>query len=91
MRLNELKEQNTRDEQWQSYLTTILNLQEQLGSAQRAEVTAIVNYNIAIVALERAKGTLLRYNNVTLQEEKADSGLHVPIFGNGKEPHHPGW
>ncbi|MFT3785476.1 MAG: TolC family protein [Tepidisphaeraceae bacterium] len=46
-----------------------LRQQEQLAQAQRDEAAAISNYNIALATLERAKGTLLRYNNVTLQEE----------------------
>ncbi len=46
-----------------------LRQQEQLAQAASAEQQAIANYNIAISALERAKGTLLRYNNVVLQEQ----------------------
>ena len=89
--MNELKENNTNGEQWQSYLTTILNLQEQLGSIQRAEVTAIVNYNIAIAALERAKGTLLRYNNVTLEEERPTAHVRIPLVHEQPEFKKPGW
>jgi len=47
-----------------------LDRQAELANAQRAEAAAIANYNIAISALEHAKGTLLRYNNILLQEEK---------------------
>lgn len=46
-----------------------LRQQEQLAQAASAEAQAITNYNIAISSLERAKGTLLRYNNVVLQEQ----------------------
>ena len=46
-----------------------LRQQEQLAQAASAEAQAIANYNIAIANLERAKGTLLRYNNVVLQEQ----------------------
>ena len=50
----------------------IATLQNELGSRQslassrRALLSAIIEYNIAIIDLERAKGTLLRYNNVTV-------------------------
>jgi len=46
-----------------------LDAQERLARAQAEEATAISNYNIAISRLERAKGTLLRYNNVVMEEE----------------------
>jgi outer membrane protein len=46
-----------------------LRQQEQLAQAATAEAQAVSNYNIAIANLERAKGTLLRYNNVVLQEQ----------------------
>lgn len=46
-----------------------LRQQEQLAQAASAEAQAIANYNIAIANLERSKGTLLRYNNVVLQEQ----------------------
>ncbi|HEY7086705.1 MAG TPA: TolC family protein, partial [Tepidisphaeraceae bacterium] len=51
-----------------------LDFQERLASAADAEVQAISNYNIAIAALEKAKGTLLRYNNVIMEEEKLPIG-----------------
>jgi outer membrane protein TolC len=47
-----------------------LDRQEFLANAERAEAQAISNYNIAISRLELAKGTLLRYNNIVLQEEQ---------------------
>ncbi len=45
-----------------------LQAQEELATAQREEANAIASYNIAIQKLERAKGTLLRYNNVILEQ-----------------------
>jgi len=45
-----------------------LTTQQRYAEAQQAEVQAIASYNIALSALERAKGTLLRYNNVIMQE-----------------------
>lgn len=46
-----------------------LDTQERYADAQAREVEAISNYNIAISQLELKKGTLLRYNNVVLEEE----------------------
>jgi outer membrane protein len=51
------------------FVQTKLQLQDSLASSLENEAQAIANYNIALSALERAKGTLLRYNNVILQEE----------------------
>lgn len=50
-----------------------LDTQERLAQAASAEVEAVTNYNIAIARLEQAKGTLLRYNNIVMEEE------HLPI------------
>ena len=47
-----------------------LDQQERYAVAQADEATAIQNYNIGLARLERAKGTLLRYNNVLMEEEK---------------------
>lgn len=48
------------------YLDFQLRAQEILASARKGLLAALVNYNIAIIQLERAKGTLLGYNNVVL-------------------------
>jgi len=47
-------------------LNTELGARQSLANARRAMVLAMVEYNIAIVDLERAKGTLLTYNNVII-------------------------
>jgi len=46
-----------------------LTLADELVQHQEAENQAVANYNIALERLERAKGTLLKYNNVILQEQ----------------------
>jgi len=51
-----------------------LDLQQQLAEAQQSEVQAIASYQIALARLELAKGTVLRYNNVTLDEAPLPSG-----------------
>jgi outer membrane protein TolC len=46
-----------------------LRAQEVVADRARAEAQAVAAYNIALSKLERAKGTLLRYNNVMLTQE----------------------
>ncbi len=46
-----------------------LDSQERLAQTARAEVASLANYNTAISKLEKAKGTLLRYNNVVIEEQ----------------------
>ncbi len=50
-------------------LDTILSAQNNLAAGRRALLQSIVNYNQGIVDVERAKGTLLEYDNVILAEE----------------------
>jgi hypothetical protein len=47
-----------------------LDSQQTLANARAEEEQAIRSYNVAISRLERAKGTLLRYNNVVMQERQ---------------------
>ena len=49
--------------------------EEELANAAREEAAAIASYNIAIQRLERAKGTLLKYNNVKIGEDQSESYL----------------
>jgi outer membrane protein len=51
------------------FINTKLDAQARLADQARREITAISAYNIAISALERAKGTILRYDNVVLEED----------------------
>ena len=46
-----------------------LQIQDALAESRQNEAQAISNYNIALATLERAKGTILRYDNVVLQED----------------------
>jgi outer membrane protein TolC len=45
-----------------------LRQQEILAQSKRDRAAAESNYNISMSSLERAKGTLLKYNNVVLSE-----------------------
>ena len=48
-------------------LNSELAARQSLANARRAMLSAMIDYNIAIIDLERAKGTLLDYNNVVIQ------------------------
>lgn len=60
-----------------SFVQTELNEQANLAQAAQAEAQAVSNYNIAIARFERAKGTLLRYNNILLSESDQVFGTDV--------------
>ena len=53
-----------------SFVQLQLDTQARLADAQRSEAQAIANYSVAITTLERAKGTLLRYDNVLMEEDR---------------------
>jgi outer membrane protein len=50
-------------------LDAVLSAQVNLATSRRALLQSLVNYNQGIVDVERAKGTLLDYNNVVLSEQ----------------------
>lgn len=53
-------------------LNSELAARRSLADARRAMIQFIVDFNVAIIDLERAKGTLLRYNNVVLPSVDED-------------------
>jgi hypothetical protein len=53
-----------------AFLETELNTIEQLANARSVLLRVIADYNIAIVELEKAKGTLLEYNNVAVSDAR---------------------
>ena len=46
-----------------------LDSQQRLADSQVTEAKAIQDYNFALATLERAKGTILRYNNIVMRED----------------------
>lgn len=46
-----------------------LDTQERLAQSMLSVVESVSNYNIAIARLELTKGTLLRYNNIMMEED----------------------
>ena len=52
------------------FVSRLLDAQANLANQEQTEVQSITDYNIGIARLERAKGTLLRYNNVLMEESQ---------------------
>jgi len=52
-----------------TYLETELSAIEQLANTRRVLLQVVSDYNVAVVQLENAKGTLLEYNNVIVSNE----------------------
>ena len=69
-----------------SFVTLKLDTQARLADAERAEAEAVANYCLAIAQLERAKGTLLRYDNVMMQEDRLSVLSREKIRENLPEP-----
>lgn len=56
------------------FINRKLQAQEVLAQAARDDARSISDYNNAIATLERAKGTLLKYDNVIMKEEPLVAG-----------------
>ncbi len=56
-----------------------LQYQETLAAAEEAEHQAMSDYNFAIANLEKSKGTVLRYNNIRLEEARLPQGGQTSI------------
>lgn len=52
-------------------LATELSQIESVGTTRATLSQLVIDYNIAIVGMERSKGTLLRYNNIALTDDIA--------------------
>lgn len=61
--------QNANEPLTPTFVQLKLDRQAALAQARISEIQAIVNYNLALVQLEQAKGTLLRYYNVQMDAD----------------------
>ena len=68
-----------------TFIELKLSRQAALADAERQEIQAAVSYNVALEALEKAKGTLLRYNNVVMKEEKGPMFIKTAEILDEKE------
>ncbi len=53
------------------YLQNELQAVEQLGQNRTQLLNVLTDYNVGIIQLERAKGTLLEYNNITVTDVRS--------------------
>lgn len=69
------------------FLNLRFDAQSQLADAKQQEAQAVGQYNVALSALEKAKGTILRYNHVELREEPGPlfSKFGREMWGKGRE------
>ncbi len=68
--------QDLRDEvQASGFLDTMLDAQDRRANAEEEFIRAAANYQIAIVNLERAKGNLLTYSDVSVMRGKDEKNL----------------
>jgi len=68
--------QDLRDEvQASSFLDTMLDAQDRRANAEEEFIRAAANYQISIVNLQRAKGNLLVYSDVTVLRGKDEKNL----------------
>jgi outer membrane protein len=72
-----------------AYLELLLTSQERLASAEEGLLRSSVAYNVALVNLERAQGTLLQYEEIEAQRVEPEEGVPYqelrraprPVFG----------
>jgi outer membrane protein len=62
-----------------SLIQTELDAQLRLAEARRQEVESMASYSASLAGLEQAKGTLLRYDNVVMEEEPQRT---IPLTGD---------
>ena len=60
------------------FVNRILQAQAEVTEARRSEADSVASYNVTLGVLERAKGTLLRYNQIGLRENP------TPVAGGGE-------
>jgi hypothetical protein len=81
--LEHLSDQVTSGDQQLTFdfVFNLLQDQQQLSQAEQTEHLAMNDYNFAIATLEKNKGTILRYNNVIMEQEQ----LPIDMSAKGGE------
>ena len=72
------------------FVFNLLQDQEQLAGQRRAEHQAESDYNVAVAQLENAKGTILRYNNVLMEQEPVPFDMEL-LGSPAPRPTPPGY
>ena len=83
-----LREQNSEPLTY-SFVQLKLDTQARMADAARAEAEAMSRYCVAIATLERAKGTLLRYDNVIMEEDRLTVLTRAKMMENLPQPIKP--
>ena len=85
-----LREKDGNEPLTYSFVQLKLDTQARLADAARNEAQSISTYCTAIAALERSKGTLLRYDNVMMDEDRLGVIVRSKIAENIPQPILPG-
>ncbi len=59
------------------YLQLLIDAQDRLASAEEEFARSSVLYNVATIGLQRAQGTLLKYEDLEINRSQGDAGLPV--------------
>ncbi len=75
--LYDRREVETQESGTSLYLEKLLDAQQRRATAREDFLNAIANYNVALTNLERAKGTLLRQENIEPKRQEDDRRLPI--------------
>ena len=70
------------------YLQLLVDAQDRLAAAESDFTQSAVVYNVAAIALQRAQGTLLKYEDLDIQKGKDDAGLPTLNIAKKEKPHY---
>jgi outer membrane protein TolC len=77
------------DKSFSGYLQLLVDAQDRRAEAEAQFARSSVLYNVAAIALQRAQGTLLKYEDLQINRTRDDAGL--PVINISKKPdNHPG-
>ena len=69
------------------YLQLLIDAQDRLASAEEEFARSSVLYNVATIGLQRAQGTLLKYEDLEINRTQDDAGL--PVLNISKKTNGP--
>ena len=72
------EESGQRNTMTPEFLNLKLNTDERLANARISAIQSLIEYNLAIMNMQRAQGTLLRYNHIDIAEPRPDDRGTAP-------------
>jgi outer membrane protein TolC len=72
------------DKSFSGYLQLLVDAQDRRAEAEAQFTRSSVLYNVAAIALQRAQGTLLKYEDLQINRTRDDAGL--PVVNISKKP-----